>query len=268
METQSEILAAALPHRIPTAAYPASTISTLGAWQWVPVRKLHERHRPRVLEHLLSLNEADRHLRFGHVASDSQIGHYVAQLDFERDDIFGIFDSQLHLVATAHLALDAHAGLAEFGVSVQAHLRGRGIGARLFERAVTQARNRGARNMAIHIARENAAMLAIVRRAGAHIVFDGAEATAQLDLPARTLATQVEALVESQVADIDYRIKMQVLRLDRLWPRLLRSEFAADAVIDGVHDPVQMPEQASVQTPVQAPGHAPVKAPTQAPMQD
>ena len=108
-------------------------------------------------------------------------------------------------------------------MSVHAHLRGRGLGARLFERAVTHARNRGAQAMAIHIARENAAMLAIVRRAGAQIEFEGSEATAQLELPAHTLATQLEALVESQAANIDYRIKMQVLRLDRLWPRLMRA---------------------------------------------
>ena len=246
METQSEILAAALPHGTasgPATASHASPFGALGSWHWLPVRQLHERHRPRVLEHLLGLSETDRHLRFGHVASDTQIGLYVAQLDFARDEIFGIFDSQLQLVAMAHLAFDAEAGLAEFGVSVQSHLRGRGIGARLFERAITQARNRGAQSMAIHIARENAAMLAIVRRAGAQVVFEGSEATAQLELPAHTLATKVEALVESQAANIDYRIKMQVLRLDRLWPRRLRSEPASDATSEPVPDPVPHPMQ-------------------------
>ncbi len=215
MQTQSEVLTAALPsgHLADTGPW-----GSLGGWQWLPVRLLHERHRPRLLDHLLALSDSDRHLRFGHVASDTQIGLYAAQLDFVHDELFGIFDSQLQLVAMAHLALDESARLAEFGVSVQAHLRGRGLGARLFERAVTQARNRGAQAMAIHIARENAAMLAIVRRAGASVEFDGAEATAQLDLPAHTLVTHMEALVESQAADIDYRIKMQVLRLDRLWP--------------------------------------------------
>lgn len=239
METQSEILAAALPHGTAAgsdANSHTSPFSALGSWHWLPVRQLYERHRPRVLEHLLGLSETDRHLRFGHVASDAQISLYVAQIDFERDEVFGIFDNQLHLVATAHLAFDPEADLAEFGVSVQAHLRGRGIGARLFDRAITQARNRGAHSMAIHIARENTAMLAIVRRAGAQIVFEGSEATAQLELPAHTLATQVEALVESQAANIDYRIKMQVLRLDRLWPRLLRAEPASDAASEPMHD--------------------------------
>ena len=223
METQNDLLNSALP---PGALKPAGlwrAPSPLTAWNWTPIRQLHARHQPRMLAHLLTLSAADRWLRFGHVASDSQINHYVTQLDFARDELYGIFDSHLKLVAMAHLAFDEARRGAEFGVSVQTHLRGRGLGARLFERAVTQARNRGAQSLAIHIARENTAMLTIVRRAGAHLEYDGTEATAQLDLPGHTLATQVEALVESQAADIDYRIKMHVLRLDRLWPRLLQA---------------------------------------------
>ena len=212
MKSQTDHLESALPAGEPPAGKP---------WHWLPVRTLGEHHRSRVLDHLQALNEQDRHLRFGHVASDEQIGRYVAQLDFGRDELFGVFDGSLILVAMAHLAFDSDAGLAEFGVSVFPHLRGRGIGARLFSHAVTHARNRGAHLMAIHIAHENTAMLSIVRRAGAQISFDGSDAVAQLGLPADTLGSQIEAIVERQAADFDYRIKLQVLRLDKLWPNLL-----------------------------------------------
>ena len=212
LKSQTDHLETALPTGAPPAGKP---------WHWLPVRTLAEHHRGRVLDHLLTLGEQDRHLRFGHVASDEQIGRYVAQLDFGRDEIFGVFDDRLTLVAMAHLAFDGDGGLAEFGVSVFPHLRGRGIGARLFSHAVTHARNRGAHSMAIHIARENTAMLSIVRRAGAQITFDGPDAVAQLGLPADTLGSQIEAIVERRAADFDYRIKLQVLRLDKLWPNLL-----------------------------------------------
>ena len=212
LKSQTDHLESALPAGAPPAGKP---------WHWLPVRTLAEHHRGRVLDHLLTLNDQDRHLRFGHVASDEQIGRYVTQLDFGRDEIFGVFDDRLTLVAMAHLAFDGDGGLAEFGVSVFPHLRGRGIGARLFSHAVTHARNHGAHSMAIHIARENTAMLSIVRRAGAHISFDGPDAVAQLGLPADTLGSQIEAIVERKAADIDYRIKLQVLRLDKLWPNLL-----------------------------------------------
>jgi GNAT superfamily N-acetyltransferase len=213
LKTQTEVLDDALPKGAPSPA-----------WHWYPTRTLAEKHRGRVMDHLLALGEPDRHLRFGHVASDDQIRNYVTHMDLARDEVLGVFDSHLVLVAVAHLAFDTAGGIAEFGVSVLPHLRGRGIGGRLFHHAVTHARNRGAHSMAIHIARENSAMLAIVRKAGAQISFDGGDAIAQLGLPADTLGSQIEAIVESQAANIDYRIKLQVLRLDRLWPGLLLSQ--------------------------------------------
>ena len=167
MHTQTELLETALP------AGPALDPS----WRdWLPVRTLGPQHRSRITTHLQSLREQDRNLRFGHNASDEQIGHYANRLDFERDEIFGVFDSQLVLVAMSHLAFDGAQGLAEFGVSVLPQMRGKGVGGRLFGHAVTHARNRGALVMAIHIARENTAMLSIVRRAGAQIEFDGPDA--------------------------------------------------------------------------------------------
>jgi ribosomal protein S18 acetylase RimI-like enzyme len=215
MSTHQEELEAALPS---STQAPKDRSWRAGIWQWLPIRSLSERHRNRVQAHLLELDDHDRHLRFGHVVSDEQIERYVAQLDFDRDEVFGIFDARLRLVANSHLAFAEDHRSAEFGVSVHPRVRGRGIGGRLFEHAVMHARNRGARSMAIHLARENTAMLNIVRRSGATVSLEGGDVMAQLQLPQQTLGSKIEALVESQVADIDYRIKLQVLRLDSLWP--------------------------------------------------
>ena len=39
---------------------------------WVPIRDLHARHRHRILDHLLQLDEHDRYLRFGsHIQKNS-----------------------------------------------------------------------------------------------------------------------------------------------------------------------------------------------------
>ena len=214
MSSQTEYLEAALPQGPPTGD---------SARGWLPVRALSEHHRARVLQHLLALPSGDRQLRFGQDLSDERIGHYVQGLDFGRDEIFGVFDRRLDLVALAHLAFGGGAAMPEFGVSVHPRLRGRGFGGRLFEHAVRRARNRGAQALAIHIARDNMAMQSIVRRAGARVEFDGSDATAELGIPADTLGSHIEALVESQAADINYRIKLQVLRLDRLWPDWLPS---------------------------------------------
>ena len=71
-------------------------------FSWVPIRSLAPRHRQRILTHLLALDRSDRYLRFGHPATDVQIEKYVASLDFERDEVFGIFNRRLQLIAVAH----------------------------------------------------------------------------------------------------------------------------------------------------------------------
>lgn len=180
---------------------------------WVPVRSLTSRHRGRIREHLLALNEQDRYLRFGFAASDAQVSHYADGIDFSRDEVFGIFNRRLALIAMAHLAymptppVDGKPAMAEFGVSVLGKSRGRGLGSRLFDHAVLHARNRHIGTLFIHALSENSAMLKIARSAGATVVREGSESEAWLALPHDDLASQVSAMVEGHVAEIDYRLK-------------------------------------------------------------
>lgn len=179
----------------------------------VPIRALGEQHRGRIASHLLALDGDDRYLRFGYSATDEQIQRYVDGLDFDRDDIFGIFNRKLELIAMAHLAFlphepDAPAG-AEFGVSVLKKARGRGYGSRLFERAVVHARNEGVELMFIHALSENTAMIKIARNGGATLERAGSETEAYLRLPPATLDSRVSEMLEEQVAQADYRLKRQ-----------------------------------------------------------
>jgi RimJ/RimL family protein N-acetyltransferase len=187
----------------------------------VPIRSLAERHRERISSHLLSLEESDRYLRFGFPATDEQIQRYVASLNFERDEVFGIFNRRLDLIAMAHLAyMPAPApgsklpATAEFGVSVVKRARGRGYGARLFEHAVLHARNRGCERLFIHALSENTAMLKIARNAGAIVERDGPESEAWLKLPPDSITSQVGELVNNQFAEFDYQLKLQAHRLN------------------------------------------------------
>ena len=193
-----------------------------GAFRWVPIRSLAERHRERIVAHLLALPAPDRYLRFGYSASDAQITAYVDGIAFDRDEVFGIFNRRLELIAMAHLAYERPAQLqsrppmVEFGVSVLPQARGRGYGARLFEHAVMHARNRGIDTLFIHALSENTAMLKIAHRAGAVVERDGGETNAWLKLPPDTLASQVEELVETHAAEVDYQFKRQAMRLEQL----------------------------------------------------
>lgn len=195
-------------------------------YQWIPIRSLTAQHRPRILSHLLALAERDRYLRFGHMANDAQIERYVDLLDFDRDEVFGVFNRRLELVAMAHLACLERATsgppIAEFGVSVAGHLRGRGFGERLFDHAALHARNRGIDTLLVHALSENTAMLRIVRNAGARVERDGPESQAWVRLAPESLASRVEAMVEDRAAAFDYSLKRHAQRMDGLFGGLTK----------------------------------------------
>ncbi|MFC5521707.1 GNAT family N-acetyltransferase [Polaromonas jejuensis] len=200
----------------------------------VPIRSMGPSHAERITRHLLALSEHDRYLRFGYMANDEQIQRYVNGLNFERDEIFGIYNRQLQLIAMAHLAFSTDPELkscAEFGVSVLAQARGRGYGARLFERAVMHARNEGVGMMFIHALSENTAMLNIARKAGATIARDGSESEAYLKLPPADLDSRVTEMVEEQIAQTDYRLKVQA---KQFWDLLAMVQEVRRGVRDGL----------------------------------
>jgi GNAT superfamily N-acetyltransferase len=184
------------------------------ARRWIPIRSLAERHRPRILAHLLALPPNDRYLRFGYAASDAQIARYADLIDFTHDEVFGVFNRRLELIAQAHLAGMPETREAEFGVSVLPQARGRGYGARLFDHAVLHARNRGVDTLLIHALTQNMSMLRIARTAGAIVESQGGEALARLRLPPDSLRSHLDAFLESSAAEVDYRLKAQGKRVD------------------------------------------------------
>jgi RimJ/RimL family protein N-acetyltransferase len=201
----------------------------------VPIKPLDLSHLSNITAHLMGLSVHDRYLRFGYTATDEHITRYVSGLNFERDEIYGIFNSDLDIIAMAHLALIKNVGRdasAEFGVSVAAYARGRGYGARLFERAVIHARNEKVYQMYIHALSENAPMIKIARQGGAKIERDGSETEAYLSLPKRDLDSRVTEFVADQYAKTNYSIKEDA---KRFWDFLSKVQEIRQGVRDGRH---------------------------------
>ena len=207
----------AAPAVAQTSSKPAGRASA--SWSWVPIRSLGPRHRDRIAAHLLGLDVSDRYLRFGYPATDAQLSKYVDMLDFEHDEVFGIFNRRLELIAIAHLAhptetpAQGGSSMSEFGVSVVPSARGRGFGRRLFEHATLHARNRGVQTLFIHALSENTAMLRIARNAGATVERSGSESDAWLKLAPDTFSSHVDEVVEQQAAELDYRLKVQARKV-------------------------------------------------------
>ncbi len=201
----------------------------------VPIRALSTRHRPGIIRHLLALSSEDRYLRFGYAAQETQIRSYVDNLSFERDDIYGIYNRQLKLIAVAHLAFSSDPktpNCAEFGVSVLAEARSKGYGTMLFDRAIIHARNKGVDLMFIHALTENAAMLKIARNAGATVERDGSESEAYLKLPPATLDTRVTEAVDDRVGEVDFQLKVQA---KKFWEFLSSLQEIRCGVREGRH---------------------------------
>ncbi len=201
----------------------------------IPIAPLDVEHLPQILAHLLALSEHDRYLRFGYTATDQHVQRYVDGLNFERDEIYGIFNIDLEIIAMAHLALIKDTGRdfsSEFGVSVASYARGRGYGARLFERAVIHARNEKVYQMYIHALSENAPMIRIARKGGAKIERDGSETEAYLLLPKRDLDSRVTEFVADQYAKTNYSIKEDA---KRFWSFLAKVQEIRQGVRDARH---------------------------------
>jgi len=168
------------------------------------------------------------------MAQDEQIQRYADGLNFERDDIFGIYNRKLELLAVAHLAYAKAHGYelcAEFGVSVLPAARGRCYGARLFERAAMHASNEGVRMMFIHALSENSAMLKIAHNAGARVQRDGAETEAYLTLPESTLDSRVTEMLEERLAQTDYSLKVQA---KNFWDFLAALQAVRSSAIEAI----------------------------------
>ncbi|OIQ94248.1 acetyltransferase (GNAT) family protein [mine drainage metagenome] len=181
----------------------------------VPIRAIGAEHTPELLAHFLALGDEDRYLRFGYAASDAQIDAYVTRIDFLRDEVFGVFNRKLELIAAAHIALSCQpeqACQAEFGVSVLESGRGKGIGTRLFRRAAMFARNRGIEMLTMQCLTQNAAMMRIARRAGMEVHVEGSETEACLKVPQRGVFSHLDEWVENATGQLDFAIKLGLHR--------------------------------------------------------
>jgi GNAT superfamily N-acetyltransferase len=147
------------------------------------------------------------------------ITKYVQRLDFNRDTVFGVYNDNLALVGVGHLAFAPReampalsnatlkARVAEFGVSVSASARGRGIGSKLFERAAIHCRNEDVDTLYMHCLASNQTMIHIAKKAGMEIHRAYGEADAYLKLPPANPRSVLREAMEEQAASFDYTVK-------------------------------------------------------------
>ncbi|WP_133649503.1 GNAT family N-acetyltransferase [Paraburkholderia flava] len=194
------------------------------------VRELTSADRDRLLTHFLSLDEDDRLLRFGQIVPNHVIENYVRTIDFTRDTVFGVFDSQLQLTGVGHLAYlpdDGKKRTAEFGVSVLESARGQGVGTRLFERASIRSRNTHVTTLYMHCLSRNSTMMHIAKKSGMKIEYAYGEADAYLTLTPADQSSILAEMLQEQAAVFDYALKRQARQTSKLFESFMPAATAA-----------------------------------------
>jgi GNAT superfamily N-acetyltransferase len=193
---------------VPTAGRNGAGVSA------IPVHRLTEAARPKLLDHFLRLDANDVRLRFGSPLGSDAIAAYVQGIDFDTDAVFGVYEEELGLAAVAHVAFGTDG--AELGISVLPADRSCGIGTALFARAVEHARNRFVTKMYMHCLSENEAMMHIARKSGMNICIDTGEAEAFLKLEPADQASLSGELMGQRLALFDYALKTQAAAMRRI----------------------------------------------------
>jgi pimeloyl-ACP methyl ester carboxylesterase/GNAT superfamily N-acetyltransferase len=120
----------------------------------------------RVNRHLLALDRADRHARFGTACDDTKIIGCTRRIDPSRAILIGAVErASGHIVglAEAHPAIGASRRM-ELAVSVDRPLRRRGLGLRLVGEAAAVAFERGAEVLAFFFDPDNRPVVGLARR--------------------------------------------------------------------------------------------------------
>ncbi len=145
------------------------------------IRRLWRSDQPAFRDHLLRLDEASRHLRFGGGVSDAFLAQYAEHCFGKGDLVFGAFvDGALRGAAELRSNAAIWSEQAPFNrhiravaaFSVESESRKQGLGEKLFRRIAEAARNHGVEVIEIVCLPENVPMRRLAAKFKAEFTFD------------------------------------------------------------------------------------------------
>jgi GNAT superfamily N-acetyltransferase len=161
-------------------------------------RKLLPTEAAQLRRHLLRLTPEERWLRFQGGVADAGIERLCSRIDWSATVAIGYFvDGRLRGVAQAMFDTGVCPQAVEVAVTVETAWQNRGVGTELTRRAVTVARNRGAKHLVMLCLVGNQRMRQIARKLDGALVFGGGGTiAADLGLRRATPWTLLEELVQ------------------------------------------------------------------------
>ena len=149
----------------------------------ITIRKLLPTEYPAYAAHLKRLDRADRASRFHASVSDDIVDAHVAAMGWADTVVIGAFaNADLIAAAELHWQLRDWWDSAEVGVTVEDRFQGQGLGTELVRRAVTVAKNRGMRRVAMICLAGNNRMRRIARHLPCSLVDTEGALTVSVDV--------------------------------------------------------------------------------------
>lgn len=147
------------------------------------IRQLRPSDLPRFAEHLLRLDEQSRRDRFNGLTDDGFLTTYAERCFREGVTVVGYVEGDTVLAAAElHERAEESEPTAEIAFSVERQLQNRGIGGRLFQRLVAQARGLAYSRLKVTTHANNSAMKALARRFKAKLSFEHGETNGVIEL--------------------------------------------------------------------------------------
>jgi GNAT superfamily N-acetyltransferase len=149
------------------------------------IRQLRPSDLPRFAEHLLRLDDQSRRDRFNGLTDDGFLKSYAERSFREGVTVIGYVEGDTVLAAAElHERAEESEPTAEIAFSVEREIQHRGIGGRLFQRLVAQARGLGYLRLWVTTHANNSAMKALARRFKAKLSFQQSETNGVIELAA------------------------------------------------------------------------------------
>jgi GNAT superfamily N-acetyltransferase len=156
------------------------------------IRQLRPSDLPRFRDHLLRLDAESRRDRFNGAINDNFLASYARRSFSEGATVIGyVEDGKVLGAAELHERAEFAEPTGEIAFSVESHLQHRGLGARLFERLITNASGLGYTRLLVTTHPQNDAMKALARKFDAKLSFDAGEAVGVIILQTVPSAVQL-----------------------------------------------------------------------------
>ena len=156
-------------------------------------RKLFPYESDMIKQHLKSLSQEDKRMRFFSAISDAGIDHYIDDLNWHNSLLWGAFEN-FKLCGVAELR-DMFGEIPEFAVTVLPDFQHKGVGKQLLKRILLSAQNFGLDKISMEYLVENRKMKKLAQTIHHPVKLkrvDFHEEIAEVDLPKRNFFTLLE----------------------------------------------------------------------------